>query len=1143
MSTGPGTLELLSKHLTLALEPFREALRDDDAFRHFMRSLGWNVTGIPPAYGSIGLSIDLAGVKLDALGPNPAGAAVLALVQAGKSAYDTLQAISVAPPGVNAAAFLAEIRERLFERLLTDHLNAELPAAFNLLRLLNVVGSLPVGSTPDRPSFIRTTFTWSALPKIFSEPNELPKKVFGWGTADFDIDKVIDYLGEFFLGLGLPIRLSPPDPPRLAGYMGLAVDTVPPAVRSLVVPFYRLDIGGVSVESSFAIHALPATAGKLPGIVLEPKIPAEFPLRLRLADWVDLRLRAASKAGAPLGIRIRPGDVSISYPFAPGQPPPAGGVGFGFDFMAKQPTILLGSREGTRLEFQGASVDLNASVGNGQTDLVFSAAMKGLALIISGKGESLFDGFLEKILGTGESRVDLPLGIEWGGVHGLRFQGSGGFEVEVHPHLSLGPIRIETVAVGLHVLAGGPPDARLDLAATIAGSLGPLDFFVKGIGLRVDAAFTKGNLGPLDLSIGFLAPTGIGLSIDVGGFKGGGFLIDDAAKGEYAGGLELDFIGIVTVKAVALLNTIFPDGHRGFALIIIISAEFPPIQLGFGFTLVGVGGLLGLNRTVDLDALREGVHQGALDSVLFPRNIVANAPRIVDDLRRLFPATEDHFLVGPMVKFGWGTPTIISLEFGLILDIPRPGFVIIGRLRVGLPFQDLPLFDIRVSFAGGVDFELGQLWFDASLYESRLLCFTLTGDMAVRLYWKENANFILTVGGFHPAYTPPPMSLGSLQRLGITIFDGNPRLRAETYFAVTSNTLQFGAKAELYFGIEIFNVYGMIAFDVLIQFDPFRFVATLSAMLAVRSGSAVLLGIRIDALLEGPQPWHAKGTGHFEISLIISIEFDVDFEVTLGEAPHDSLPPVDVLPKLAAAFAEPNNWRAIIPAGTNVQVTLRSFDIPPGTLILHPFGSLEITEKLVPLNLPIQRLGTQRVGDGHAFGVEHVLLGAAPGQTAPRREQFAPAQFLDLTDAQKLSSQSFERYEAGVQVGGGDAVNADYAKHLSVEYEVVYIPEHRKRVIFSLARFLFDSFIRGGAVGLSPLSAAQTAPSVLGAPHASVAPEQFAVASTANLALHNERMVFSTEAEARAAMNEAIGRDPSLTDELQVIPYSLSKAA
>ena len=75
-----------------------------------------------------------------------------------------------------------------------------------------------------------------------------------------------------------------------------------------------------------------------------------------------------------------------------------------------------------------------------------------------------------------------------------------------------------------------------------------------------------------------------------------------------------------------------------------------------------------------------------------------------------------------------------------------------------------------------------------------MLSFTLTGDMAVRIYWGDNANFLLTVGGFHPAFSPPPMGLGTLRRLAIVLFSGNPDLRAEAYFAVTSNTVQFGAQ-------------------------------------------------------------------------------------------------------------------------------------------------------------------------------------------------------------------------------------------------------------------------------------------------------------------------------------------------------------
>ena len=82
-----------------------------------------------------------------------------------------------------------------------------------------------------------------------------------------------------------------------------------------------------------------------------------------------------------------------------------------------------------------------------------------------------------------------------------------------------------------------------------------------------------------------------------------------------------------------------PDGSPGFSLLIIITAEFGTgIQLGFGFTLLGVGGLLGLNRTMRLQPLMEGVRTGAIDSVMFPRDVVANAPRIISDLRDVLPA-------------------------------------------------------------------------------------------------------------------------------------------------------------------------------------------------------------------------------------------------------------------------------------------------------------------------------------------------------------------------------------------------------------------------------------------------------------------------------------------------------------------------
>ena len=48
--------------------------------------------------------------------------------------------------------------------------------------------------------------------------------------------------------------------------------------------------------------------------------------------------------------------------------------------------------------------------------------------------------------------------------------------------------------------------------------------------------------------------------------------------------------------------------YLAFSLLIIIFAEdFTPIPLGYGFTLNGIGGLLGVNRTVVVDVLRAGI--------------------------------------------------------------------------------------------------------------------------------------------------------------------------------------------------------------------------------------------------------------------------------------------------------------------------------------------------------------------------------------------------------------------------------------------------------------------------------------------------------------------------------------------------------
>ncbi|MFT3903902.1 MAG: hypothetical protein QM727_12065, partial [Niabella sp.] len=180
----------------------------------------------------------------------------------------------------------------------------------------------------------------------------------------------------------------------------------------------------------------------------------------------------------------------------------------------------------------------------------------------------------------------------------------------------------------------------------------------------------------------------------------------------------LTFSEVISLKAIGIINTKMPDGSKGFALLIIITAEFGTgIQLGFGFVLLGVGGLLGLNRSMKLDALAEACI-GGINSVMFPQNIIENAPRIISDFVLFFPIEEGKFLIGPMAKIGWGTPALISVALGIIIEIPG-NIAIVGVLKIVLPTEEAAILKLQVNFIGAIEFDKSRMWFYAVLFDSR----------------------------------------------------------------------------------------------------------------------------------------------------------------------------------------------------------------------------------------------------------------------------------------------------------------------------------------------------------------------------------------------------------------------------------------
>src|SRR5207244_11739493 len=93
------------------------------------------------------------------------------------------------------------------------------------------------------------------------------------------------------------------------------------------------------------------------------------------------------------------------------------------------------------------------------------------------------------------------------------------------------------------------------------------------------------------LAVGFKPPTGIGFSLDAGPVKGGGLVSIDEPAHQYIGILYLDIASVVTVTVVGILTTRMPDGSDGYSPLLLATAEFRPIQLGYGFALTGLGGL------------------------------------------------------------------------------------------------------------------------------------------------------------------------------------------------------------------------------------------------------------------------------------------------------------------------------------------------------------------------------------------------------------------------------------------------------------------------------------------------------------------------------------------------------------------------
>lgn len=1123
----------------------------------FVAQLGWTLPDpVPPSLialqsGVIGVVKDVqALIQLQAAGDMGGTTDDTAIAEAfatlaldvatlaqGLSQLGTLLQTQLPPAYLTATQIEQNFVPRLLDYLVVSSVMSGSPIAARVLRLLGIieVSAQPANAAIFQPAYTARRVHWERISQWFQKPQQVFADIYGWGTPTLTIEPLFDALQSLSYSINSPGIFDYPSPALLA--------TVAPGVsvagRRVERIFQMPLVDLTAAQLTFAITPIPtATAAEPQGLAFVVAATGTLAgLTIPITDHVSIVFAGTLDATAGLALTLRPGQkpAVLADVESTGSPLSNGDLTATVQYAvadSEPPFALLDVGDGSGITLRGASIGGGVSASTGQPfDVLITAGLQKGQLTISTSGA---DSFLSAILPSGGIQVSFDFSLDWSSTTGVHFDGGATLETALAINATIGPFEIDTIHVLLQLTGG---DLQLALTVTGSGTLGPITASVDRIGIASTLEFHTGNLGPVDLEFGFQPPSGLGIAIDAGPISGGGYITFDPASGRYAGILSLSLYDLA-ISAIGLLDTKLPGGQSGYSFLIIISVQFDVgIQLGFGFTLTGVGGLCGINRSMLTDAIQAGLRKNVLNAILFPPDPIANAPQIISELSTIYPPALGRYVFGPMLQIAWGTPTLIQAEIGFLIEVPSPIVIaILGQLAMRLPTQDAPVVVLQIDVLGVIDFGQQLFSIDAALHDSRVVTFTLTGAMAFRLTWGASANFVLSVGGFNPHYTPPP-SFPTLQPLTLALNQGPMRLTLQAYLAVTSNTFQIGAKLELYMAAGSFNVDGWLGFDALIIFSPFSFEVDFTAGLALKSGSSTIMGITVDGTLTGPTPWHAEGDAHVSI-LFFSVSVHVS--LTIGDAQSNPLPQVNAWTPLQAAIAAPGNWSGALPPGAPSVATFAPPEGAAAPVLVDPAGTLTLREKVLPLNQPITKFG-DAVPQGQAeFDITAVTLGGQPAGYTTITDEFAPGQFEDLSDSDKLSLPSFEPMIAGLTIGDG-AVDFGKQYEVDIEYETVILDTplvSRIGVRYGLSQVAVLAMSNSGAAARGPLFTTgihASSPNASEPPLVALAAEQYVVAGVADLQVRNV-VVPTTKSAAFAALAQYVAQNPAERDQLQVVP-------
>ena len=568
---------------------------------------------------------------------------------------------------------------------------------------------------------------------------------------------------------------------------------------------------------------------------------------------------------------------------------------------------------------------------------------------------------------------------------------------------------------------------RVNVVFTLAGKLGDV-FAVVVEGGGISIRWVDGG----DPQVTPKIPSGAGMRIKTGVVNGGGYLRYDEVKEEYGGVFQLE-IAKIGVTAIGLIGT------KPFSLVIVIGVRFAPkIELGYGFTLNGIGGILAIERTLDSLALANGLKSDVVGQLLFPADPVAAAPQILTQLGTIFPPKAGGFVIGPIAELGWGSQAgFLKARIGVVLSLPDPKITLLGAIQIGVPSADvepkLRVVDLNANIMGEVSPD--YFFIKVSLAKSKVFKLDLTGDIALYVQWAGEGAFALSVGGFFPGYEYPKL-LGTMDRVGIKFAPPVDWLSisAVCYFAVTSNSVQFGGKVDMKAKVGPASAEAWLQLDALFQWAPvFYFEIRLDVGIKVKAFGFTLAGVQFTGKLSGDQPWHLEGNAVCEIAW-----WDVEVPIgpmEWGEPRPANAPDIDSASQAAQALRSDEAWTPQLPPGAQHIVRLAAEMDEP---LYQPLGELLVRQLQVPLETEIDRIGSSAVKSRRINLQNPRLGGVVPAAVWHVTDRFSPGHFLRLTDAEVLARPEFEVLPSGIGLAAARGAKFSAATHAAYRWNTVF---------------------------------------------------------------------------------------------------------